>query len=354
MAAVASLPAGTSPGRLTDLLREAGVLPGGRVADVATETARDTLISRIVRLRLTYDPPAPTGPTHVFVKTERENADPRWRDFVRKEVDFYRHAAPDTPAGLLPRCYEAVAEPDGAWRLMLEDLTTTHEVLGEWPLPPPLAQVDAVLAAHARFHAQWWDHPRLGTIGSYADQDGTLDRFPERLAAELAKFSDRLGDRLSAERRRIYERLLAATPRLGARYRTHRHLTLVHGDAHLWNAMLPREAGRTDVRLIDWDAWRIDLATDDLACMLAMHCFPDWRARHERERLERYHARLVACGVRDYPLDALGQDYRFSVLGAITTPMWQANHGIPPWIWWNHLERIFRAVDDLDCLALLD
>ena len=35
------------------------------------------------------------------------------------------------------------------------------------------------------------------------------------------------------------------------------------------------------------------------------------------------------------------------------TPMWQANHGLPPWIWWNHLERIMRVVDDLDCRELL-
>ena len=42
-----------------------------------------------------------------------------------------------------------------------------------------------------------------------------------------------------------------------------------------------------------------------------------------------------------------------SVLWQITTPMWQANHGLPTWIWWNHLERIMQAVDDLDCLELL-
>ena len=41
------------------------------------------------------------------------------------------------------------------------------------------------------------------------------------------------------------------------------------------------------------------------------------------------------------------------MLWQIMTPMWQANHGLPPWIWWNHLERIMRAVDDLDCLELL-
>jgi len=33
--------------------------------------------------------------------------------------------------------------------------------------------------------------------------------------------------------------------------------------------------------------------------------------------------------------------------------MWQAANKIPAWIWWNHLERIFMAVDDLRCRDLL-
>ena len=31
----------------------------------------------------------------------------------------------------------------------------------------------------------------------------------------------------------------------------------------------------------------------------------------------------------------------------------QANHDIPPLIWWNNLERILLAVDDLGCRDLL-
>jgi hypothetical protein len=107
------------------------------------------------------------------------------------------------------------------------------------------------------------------------------------------------------------------------------------------------------VRLIDWDAWRVDTATDDLAYMIAVHCYPDWRRRYERESLQRYHDALGEGGVRDYAFDALWQDYRLSVLWQITTPLWQANHGLPPWIWWNHLERIMSAVHDLGCLELL-
>jgi thiamine kinase-like enzyme len=211
-----------------------------------------------------------------------------------------------------------------------------------------------VVGAHARFHAAWWDHERLGvSVGTFADESDGIERYVAAMPADLAGFADRLGERLSSERKRVYERLIAAAPRLLDRYRSHRHLTIVHGDAHVWNAMLPREPGSSDVRLIDWDAWRVDTASDDLANMLALHWPADWRRRYERDSLQRYHDAIVGHGVRAYSFDALWQDYRLSVLWQITTPMWQANHGLPPVVWWNHLDRIMHAVDDLDCLEFL-
>jgi hypothetical protein len=35
------------------------------------------------------------------------------------------------------------------------------------------------------------------------------------------------------------------------------------------------------------------------------------------------------------------------------TPLWQADYNIPAVIWWNNLERIHLAVDDLRCRDLL-
>jgi thiamine kinase-like enzyme len=355
MSGMTEVPPQATAERLTVLLRRAGVLGRGEVLDVAVETSRDTLISRITRLRLTYARRDDAGPAHVFFKTSREGADATFREFGRKEAAFYEIVAVATPPGLLPRCYEAVAEPAAHWHVMLEDLTDTHEPLGEWPVPPSIERWHAVVAAHARFHAFWWDHERLGvSVGAFADDSGALERHLAAFPKDVAAFADRLGDRLSTERRRIYERLIAAAPRLIGRYRSHKDMTIIHGDAHVWNALLRRDPTVSDVRLIDWDAWRIDTATDDLAYMIAVHWFPDWRRRYERESLLRYHDALVAGGVRGYSFDALWDDYRYSVLWQIATPMWQANHGLGAWIWWNHLECIMAAVHDLGCLELLD
>jgi hypothetical protein len=37
----------------------------------------------------------------------------------------------------------------------------------------------------------------------------------------------------------------------------------------------------------------------------------------------------------------------------ILTPVLQAAFDIPPWIWWNNLELILLAVNDLGCRELL-
>jgi hypothetical protein len=41
------------------------------------------------------------------------------------------------------------------------------------------------------------------------------------------------------------------------------------------------------------------------------------------------------------------------VLWQLATPVWQAEHHLPPVIWWSHLERVLLAVDDLGCRDLL-
>ena len=75
MAGMTQVPPQATPDHLTVLLRRAGVFERGAVIEVAVETSRDTLISRIARLRLTYDPQGDAGPSHVFFKTSHERVD---------------------------------------------------------------------------------------------------------------------------------------------------------------------------------------------------------------------------------------------------------------------------------------
>src|SRR5262249_10842855 len=162
-----------------------------------------------------------------------------------------------------------------------------------WPLPPTEPQCRAIVGVLARFHAAWWDAPQ-------AEPDMAMMRdLHESLPGFLANLSDRLGDRLSADRRLSYGPFFAAPPHLG-RLETPKNLSIVHGDAHVWNVFLPNDDSAGDERLFDWSVWQTGLPATDLACMMAMHWYPERRRRFERPLLDHYHACLLASGVKGY------------------------------------------------------
>jgi len=70
--------------------------------------------------------------------------------------------------------------------------------------------------------------------------------------------------------------------------------------------------------------------------------------------LDLYYAALPGNGVSGDDRQALADDYRLSGPWLIMRPVRQAMHNIGPAVWWNNLERIMLAVDDLGCRDLLD
>jgi len=350
------LPPPANAEHLTDALRKSGVLGPARICSVEMITPPiRKLRSHTFRLRLNYEGQAGDAPNSVIVKTGHLDDGGRSTYANGREISFYRDVAPALPERLVPHCFEAVEATDtSAWHLLLEDLTESHFVATAWPLPPTTRQSEQIVEALARIHAAWWDDRRLGvSVGTWYDAaawDGILREF----GIQLARFTDRYGEMIAPDRQSLYARLLDRAPDLLARYHLRRNLTIVHGDAHPWNFFLPRPDGRDNARLLDWEGWSINTATDDLAYMMAMLWYPDRRRRIEQPLLARYHAALSAHGVSDYDRQSLNDDYRLSVLWLITRPVAQAMAGIGGGVWWNNLERIFLAVDDLDCRELMD
>src|SRR5690349_10947529 len=121
-----ALPASTEPDRLTMSLREAGVLPRGRVTSVRSVHSFPTILSVLHRLKLDYEDAASGAPRHLYLKTGLPGSAGEALNSGRQEVTFYRTVAPATPPGLLPLCVNAEIDAAGAWHLLLEDLTDTH------------------------------------------------------------------------------------------------------------------------------------------------------------------------------------------------------------------------------------
>ncbi len=349
----ASLPEAASIGSLTEMLRRAGVLGTGRVSGVHAAGSASKIRSSTVRLALTYEGCAADAPASLFLKTALFGRDGRPVHTNHREIAFYRDVAPALPAGLVPRCYGAVdATEAGPWSLFLEDLSGTHAVATEHPLPPTAAACRSILRQWGRLHAAFWDDPRLDALAGQPPAETWTDVL-RRSEDRYRTFVDRHGDLLSAERRRVYERLLAAGPRLVERFRAGRPLTLVHGDAHWWNCLVPKGGDPEDVRLIDWEDWTVAVGAMDVAYAVAMLWFPDRRRALERSLLDDYHEALVEGGVSGYDRRSLDEDYRWSVVLGMLRPIWQATGGLPARVWWPNLERNALAFDDLGCMELL-
>jgi aminoglycoside phosphotransferase (APT) family kinase protein len=171
----------------------------------------------------------------------------------------------------------------------------------------------------------------------------------------VAAFGDFLGERLSPRRRDTFAAVADVAPGLWRwRQEAGRPTTLIHGDAHAWNFLFPKQPGVGPVYLCDWQAWWIAEPTRDLAYLIGLHWFRDHRERFEQPLVRRYHDRLRAEGVADYPWEACWDDYRYSMIHLLWWPVAQWRNGVRAAVWWPHLERGMAAFDDLGCAELLD
>lgn len=346
-----------TPAWLTDVLQESGHLPQGQVVEVKREPGPKA-VSLITPLQARYSDDAPnSAPSRLVLKISK----PFLESETPKEVEFYRFIASRVTNLPVIRCYQAAYSPElGQFHLLLEDLSETHFPHPPSQLPPLKAYSEQIVEALARLHAFWWDDVRLGKeIGKPPSETTAKSDVATELAqwAEktLPDFADFLGDRLSPERRRIYESaILSLPPRLSTRLAAGKGLTLIHGDIHIGNFLYPHDPTHDTVRILDWKSWSIDIGADDLAHMMAIFWFPERRSRLERELLRRYYNCLLEYRVTDYEWEACWYDYRLSVARYLFYPMWQWSKGAPADIWWNHLERVMLAFQDLGCAELLE
>ena len=238
----------------------------------------------------------------------------------------------------------------GQSNLLYDDISETHAP----PLPmlptdqPTTLKLVEILAS---LHRQWWEHPDLRRDGAYAKILDDLPTFVlNQVVPQFASFADMMGDRLSDKRRRWYERILAALPHplWRARMAEHRAVTLVHGDAHVWNFLLPKQPADS-ILLIDWELWHVNLPTYDLAYMLALRMFPERRARIEQDILRHYHAHLNIPG---YTWQDLLNDYRLAVVYQTIWPIFW-HRFVATEVWFQFWEDIMSAFEDLGCEELV-
>lgn len=343
-----------TPAWLSNLFWKKGSLHEGAVASVHQVKAAKTNVSTCYHLEISYRGQASrlSAPARLFLKLS--NPGFGWP----AEVEFYNRVLPAMRATWIEpewpflHCYGAAYSPEKrATHLLLEDVSASHFTADV--MPPTPRHCEQVIDAYARFHAFWWEHPRLGRdIGQFLTNK-TIDDFltdAQKRCGELTVF---MAERLAETQCNILARVAAAwPPRRRERVVQGRGVTLVHRDPHPHNFLYGRDPQAAAVKLIDWQSWRIDVGTDDLAYLMACHWPFAERARLEPELLKRYYERLIAQGVSGYTWDDFQYDYRASIIRCLFFLLvnWQPARGSE---YWDRIERGMRAFEQRECMELL-
>lgn len=294
----------------------ASVCDGGTVTAVHAEVIGEGvgLMGEVARLTLTYEGAGPDAVTTMISKVPTMHDSFRMIGnafgFYRKEHGFYRDAAHRVTMRI-PQAYANLADHEhGVYALLLEDMAPRRP--GNQLAGCSIAEGEAIVSELARHHAAWWEHPDLHAFGDWLPGagDSYFELTRSLYLAALPKFVAGFGDWVSPD-------VMALAVRVGERYEEsvqvgafRRPHTFVHGDFRLDNMLFHPGADGMEVAVLDWQLPFRANPLWDVAYFIGGNFDTAARRAHERALLARYHAELVANGVRDYSFAVCEEDYR--------------------------------------------
>ena len=205
-----------TPEWLTAVFRKEGLLDSGHVTRVRAFCSKTLPVSQVSRLAVKYSSNVPDGlPVKFFLKLSKPGREAAVKsDIGQNESRFYQLMRGEISGAPLVRCFVNEAMPEsGVTCLVMEDLTDTHFQPAS-PNAPSEAQSISAVECLARFHAHWWNHPKLGReVGRVFDAQW-LKIFLRELESSVARFVEFLGDDLSSERGQVYRKLLSSSSKI--------------------------------------------------------------------------------------------------------------------------------------------
>jgi thiamine kinase-like enzyme len=226
-------------------------------------------------------------------------------------------------------------------------------------------EITQVIDTLAQLHAYWWERPLLDTgqfpVGYWSRTAERFLQYVEKRSASWRRLIGADSSWLPLELQALYEGLLARLPDMWERYleprfRTGRHLTLVHGDAYFCNFLCPRPGEQGPTYLLDWQSPGFDIGSYDLVNLCATFWTSGQRHQDQREKgiLRRYLQTLQDHGVREYGWRDLVIDYQLGLIFWVLMPVQDAADGSDKDYWWPKMRCLTAAFRDWRCAALLD
>ena len=307
-------------------------------------------LGQLTRVTLTYERARGTEPASLVGKfpaaatANREFAN--LLRFYERELRFYDEIAAEVELRT-PTPYFTRFDPEtGGFVLLMEDLSGVGNQVAGCPPDRALDTVERI----ARFHATWWDSPRLAALDwipypnapvHHASQKQyqlawprLLDTFGARMPRQAVAAGERLQTKLLA-----LQDAFAKPP-----------LTICHGDLRYDNLFF----GRGEPVFADWHIVLRCRGARDVGYFLSQSVNSDVRRTCEMQVIHRYHDTLTANGVSGYTFDECFDDYRRGALYCLLIPVL----GLGSWNMANErglvlmttmLDRAVATIVDLRC-----
>ncbi|MEX1254670.1 MAG: phosphotransferase [Dehalococcoidia bacterium] len=317
-----SIPSGPqqlTPEWLTQALRSGGAIKNASVTSLDTTVIGEGagFLGQLALVRLHYNQAEEGAPQSLIAKlpaAAQENKEiAQFFRFYEREVRFYDEIAANVELRT-PRLYFSHFDAgSGDFCLLIEDLAPA--CVGDQLTGCSGQHVELAIRELAKFHAAWWEHPRLAELDWLPSihDEWYVEAVQGGYLQAWGPFIDYFGDRLLPAMRDLGERYGQRIPQLMNYFGT-APCTIIHGDYRLDNLFFDAAKGGTSFAVIDWQISARARGVFDVAYFLAGTLPSDERKVGERDLVRMYHDLLEEGGVSGYSFDQCWEDYRRSLL----------------------------------------
>lgn len=358
MSVLITQPDEMTPTRLTQILRDQGVLPEGKVAAIEyVHVDRDNFADEYI-LRPRYEETAVEKtavfplPKNLLLRISFPGKGwPNEPRFVNDIIPIMAERWPKRPLPFVTY-YEAVYDVNTkSSHLLREDLSQTHFKADS---EAPTTCCEQVMDGWALLHATWWEHPQLASLVGALATNELMAGYLQEAQQNLPRLLETMAAHLSPAQKTVLQLVPTKWPeRRYVRNLAGQGVTLAHHTASPAVVLFPHDPAAHQIKLTTWEPWRVGNGTLDTAYYMAFWWPQAARSELEMPMLHHYYQRLVAYGVDGYSWDDCLYDYRASIIRLLLQliqswkPIYQNN-----W-YWQAMMRGLIAFADWDCAELL-
>lgn len=323
-------------------------LPAGQTIDqVAVDQVAESNTALTIRFTVCIkDGVRPCQARHLFMKTGKSDSETSAYHAVSlREAVFYRLVrSASTPQLPIVQCLDVyVSEDEAKYLILLADVADTYMESRGADLLDRRVWLSAAESL-ARLHAAFWNLEKMPPAALPFENEETIRSYASDACRNFERFRHYVGNRLDEATWATLDHALDVDLALlhdsYQRKMCKTNVTLVHGDSHIHNFMMPAAPGGFPI-LVDFQFWGAGIGAGDLAHLTRV-AFPEEFSRTLHEPLARqYYGVLLERGVQGYSWETCLDDYRKHVADMLLIPVWQyAAFGLTYEHWADSIPRL--------------